>query len=518
MDTLANAKLNDPQTAGMTPAADARSPRRNSLSSKLLWFTLLFVMLAEVLIFVPSIAFFRLTWLIDRLNIAQVASLVAEAAPDGNLPDMLREELLKSAQVRMVALKRSNQRRLILSEAIETPPAMTFDLRGDSKTTSIRRSPWHLFELIRDAVMVFTADDREYIRVIGEPSMGAGEMIEIIMPIRPLRQAMVQHALNVLGLSIIISLLTATAVYLTLNRLLVAPMMRLMGAMMRFGASPEDSSRIIVASGRRDEIGLAEVELARMQTELHQTLAQKNRLAAMGLAVSKINHDLRNLLATAQLLSDRLTSLPDPQVQRFAPKLIASLDRAIRFCNETLQFGRAAEAPPKRERLALKALADEVGEGLGLPRAGEISWRADVADDLMIDADHDQLYRVLSNLVRNSLEAVEAAARAHAPASGQRLRDRISLTAVRRDETVEINLTDSGPGLPQQARDNLFRPFQGSTRRGGTGLGLAIAQEIIVAHGGTIDFVDNADGTPGAHFRIVIPDRGATLKAPARPR
>ena len=64
--------------------------------------------------------------------------------------------------------------------------------------------------------------------------------------------------------------------------------------------------------GACDEIGTAERELAAMQTELASMLHQKNRLAALGLAVSKINHDLRNLLASAQLFSDRLANLPDP--------------------------------------------------------------------------------------------------------------------------------------------------------------------------------------------------------------
>ncbi len=479
--------------------------KRGSLSAKLLLLTVLFVMLAEVLIFVPSLAFFRLNWLIDRLNLAQVAVLVAEAAPDGVLPEMLRTELLRSSKVRMVALKRSNQRRLILSEPIETPVAMTFDLRGDGRTTSIRRSPGHIYELIRDALLVFTASDKQHIRVIGEPGMGAGELIEIIIPVAPLRQAMVQHALNVLGLSIAISLLTAGAVYLSLNRLLVVPMMRLTEAMVRFSAHPEDASRIIVPSRRNDEIGLAEAELAHMQTELHSTLAQKSRLAALGLAVSKINHDLRNLLANAQLLSDRLTSLPDPQVQRFAPKLIASLDRAIKFCNESLQFGRAAEPPPRRDQIDLRALALEVGEGLGLPRA-DVHFGVMVDDALTVDADRDQLYRVLSNLVRNSVDAITPGADAD-PAEPSR----IDLSAQRVDDGVEIHLQDNGPGIPAKARANLFQPFQSSTRRGGTGLGLAIAQEIIAAHGGSISLdpvaTDTSTPSRGAHFRIFIPDR-----------
>ena len=476
--------------------------RRRSLSSKLLFFTVAFVMLAEVFTFVPSIAFFRLNWLIDRLNIAQVAALVAEAAPDGTIPEMLRDELLQRANVRGVTLRRANQRRLILRATLDEPVATTFDLSGDSRTTSIRRSPGHLFELIRDALMVFVSSDRDFIRVIGEPAMGTGDQIEIVLPQQPLRHAMVEHARNVFALSLIISLLTALAVYFTLNHLLVVPMTRLSEAMMRFSANPEDTSRIIIPSGRNDEIGTAETELALMQTELHNTLAQKSRLAALGLAVSKINHDLRNLLANALLLSDRLTSLPDPQVQRFAPKLIASLDRAIKFCNESLQFGRAAEPPPRREMFPLQALITEVGEGLGLPRDGAIDWRVDVADTLLIDADRDQLYRVMSNMVRNSVDAIMAK-RGTDPAVAHQ----IGVSAARASGTVQIDLTDNGPGLPPRARENLFQPFQSSTRRGGTGLGLAIAQEIIAAHGGRITLADTTPAKDGAHFRVVVPDR-----------
>lgn len=455
-------------------------------------------MLAEVLIFVPSIAFFRLNWLIDRLNLAQVAALVVEAAPDGGLPEMLRDELLRSAEVKQVALKRKDQRRLILSEDMETPVEMTFDLRGAGRTTSIRRSPAHLVQLIKEALVVFVADERSYVRVIGEPGMGAGDMIEIVMPVKPLRQAMIQHAINVAVLSIIISLLTASAVYFTMNRLLVAPMMNLTSAMMRFSANPEDAHCIIQPSSRTDEVGTAERELARMQADLHQTLAQKNRLAALGLAVSKINHDLRNLLANAQLLSDRLTSLPDPQVQRFAPKLIASLDRAIRFCNETLQFGRAAEPAPRREMVPFATLVTDVGEGLGLVPGGAVDWQIAVDPALIVDADPDQLYRVVSNLVRNATEVLGASPASASP---------VIRVAARRDPArVIIDISDNGPGLPPQALAHLFEPFYGSTRRGGTGLGLVIAREIITAHGGTIEYLPPMAGT-GAHFRITLPDR-----------
>src|SRR5262249_30874627 len=228
-------------------------------------------------------------------------------------------------------------------------------------------------------------------------------------------------------------------------------------------------------SRRRDEIGTAERELAHMQEQLTQTLQQKNRLAMLGLAVSKISHDLRNMLANAQLLSDRLSSLTDPAVQRFAPKLIASLGRAINLCESTLRFGRAEEAAPRRELTALYQLVQEVGDGLGLPREDKIEWSIEIERELQIDADRDQLYRVLSNLCRNAIEALE---------QQENRKGHIRVQARRDRRRVIIDVSDDGPGVPQKARAHLFQAFQGSTRKGGTGLGLAVAHELVTAHGG----------------------------------
>jgi signal transduction histidine kinase len=307
---------------------------------------------------------------------------------------------------------------------------------------------------------------------------------------------MIRYGLNILGLSIIISVITAALVYFALNSMFVQPMMRITRNIMSFSQNPEDASRIMVPSQRRDEIGIAERGLAHMQAELSHTLQQKNRLAALGLAVSKISHDLRNMLASAQLISDRLSTLPDPTVQRFAPKLIASLDRAINLCESTLRFGRAEEAPPRRELTALRALIADVGDSLGLPREDGIAWTVDVDEGLLVDADRDQLYRVLSNLCRNALQALEQTE------SGEDGHIRVS--AGRIGSRVAIDVHDNGPGVPEKARAHLFQAFQGSARKSGTGLGLAVAHELVAAHGGTIRLVDASRGT---QFRIEIPDR-----------
>jgi signal transduction histidine kinase len=465
------------------------------LSAKLLLLTVTFVMLAEVLIFVPSVANFRITWLNDRLTAAQLAALAAEAVPGGIVPDPLRGELLRTAQVRAVALKRNNERRLVLPPDRATAIDDTYDFRPSAREKGVGNELALRLHLIWDALSVFPAKEGRIIRVIGEPGMGAGDFIEVVLPEAPLKAAMIRYGLNVLGLSVIISIITAALVYFALNGLLVQPMMRITRNMLRFSESPEDASRIIVPSKRQDEIGTAERELAHMQVELAQTLHQKSRLAALGLAVSKINHDLRNMLANAQLISDRLSSLPDPAVQRFAPKLIASLDRAINLADSTLKFGRAEEAPPRRELLPLRPLVGEVGDGLSLPREGTVDWIVEIDDTLRVDADREHLFRVLTNLTRNAVQAIEQL---------EPIKGHIRVVGRRHGKLVSIQITDDGPGVPEKARVHLFQAFQGSARKGGTGLGLAVAQELVAAHGGSIRLRDT---TRGASFEIDIPDR-----------
>jgi signal transduction histidine kinase len=476
------------------PLSATAERRGFGLSAKLLFLTIVFVMLAEVLIFVPSVANFRITWLTDRLTAAHLAALAVEGVPGGVVPDQLRTELLGTAKVRAVALKRNNQRRLVLPGDVAAEIDETFDFRPSARAKGMWNELGLRFRLIWEALAVFTSKDDRVIRVIGEPGMGAGDFIEVVLPEAPLKTAMIGYGLNVLGLSVIISIITAALVYFALNGLLVQPMMRITRNMLRFSENPEDASRIIAPSKRQDEVGTAERELAHMQRELTQTLQQKSRLAALGLAVSKINHDLRNMLASAQLISDRLGSLRDPAVQMFAPKLIASLGRAINLADSTLKFGRAEEAAPRRELMALRALVDEVGDGLGLPREG-VNWLVEMDTALRIDADREQLFRVLSNLCRNALQALEQ----QEPVMGQ-----IQIVARRDGRSVTIAVSDDGPGVPEKARAHLFQAFQGSARKGGTGLGLAVAHELVMAHGGSIHLRE----TPvGATFEFEIPDR-----------
>jgi signal transduction histidine kinase len=281
-------------------------------------------------------------------------------------------------------------------------------------------------------------------------------------------------------------------------------MRRITDHMIAFRADPENPARIIAESGRRDEVGTAEHELAAMQRDLASMLHQQSRLAALGLAVSKINHDLRNLLASAQLFSDQLSTSADPKVQRFAPKLMHALQRAIAYAQSTLSYGAAQEPPPDRKTVEVEPLIEEVHEALGLSFGMPIRWIVSVERGLTVEADHDQLFRVLVNVTRNAVQALEA--------RGQRdpARDQIRITGRREGGVAVLEISDTGPGVPEKARAHMFQAFQGAARAGGTGLGLAIAAELVRAHGGEISLVP---GTIGATFRISIPDSAVDLNS-----
>ena len=467
---------------------------RIGLSSKLLVLTVLFVMVAEVLIYVPSIANFRLNWLNDRLAAAHTAALVLDAAPSGLVPESLAKQILTSIGARAVAMKMGDQRRLLAASDVPSHIEQDIDMRNVPW--------WHAVTDAFDTLLFCMPGD--VLRLVGPAPMAEGQFIEIILDEAPLRKAMLTFSVNILLLSLVISGITAMLVYFALHYLLVRPMGRITANMIAFRADPENPGRIVAMSGRRDEIGTAEEELAAMQRELASMLHQKSRLAALGLAVSKINHDLRNLLASAQLFSDQLSNLPDPKVQRFAPKLMRALERAIAFCQSTLSYGAAQEAPPDRKTIAVEPLIEEVHEALGLGLDVPIRWIVAVERGLTMEADHDQLFRVLVNVARNAVQVLEARG-ARDPA-----RDQIRITGRREGSVAVIEVSDTGPGVSEKAQAHMFQAFQGSSRAGGTGLGLAIAAELVRAHGGEIRLVP---GTIGATFSITIPDSAVDLNA-----
>ncbi|CAE7205096.1 merA [Symbiodinium microadriaticum] len=443
-----------------------------------------FVMLAEILIFVPSIAQFRIAWLEDRLAAAQIATLVLEAAPDDMVPDDLRTELLKNAEAKAVALKRDDSRQLYLQGDM---PA-DIDARYDLRSTTV-------LDAIVDAFLAMGRDHNRTILVKGMARHGGGDYIEIVIDEMPLCKAMWDYGRNIFWLSLIISLITAALVYGALHLMLVRPMRDLTRNMLAFQDNPEDANRLMQPGSRSDEVGDAQRSLASMQTDVRAALKQKAHLAALGEAISRINHDLRNILAGAQLLSDRLEDVEDPTVKQLAPRLTAAIDRGVSLTTHTLKYGRADDDPPQMKQVLLRPLVAEAHSFLSAGGGSDlVTLKCLVPPDFEITADPDQIFRVLLNLIRNSAAAIASAGR-----SGN-----ITISATRDQDEVWIDVIDQGPGIPDQVQAHLFEPFANGRSNGGSGLGLAIARDLMRGHGGDVSLIRT--GPDGTYFRITLPD------------
>jgi signal transduction histidine kinase len=451
--------------------------RPRGLSVRVLALTVLFVMASEVLILLPSLSRYRLAYFANRTDTAHLAIFALEATPDNMVSQDLADAILAHVGARGIVVHKPNNTTLMLDA--ESPPAIdaTIDLRAGG-----------FLMPIADALATFLHSGNRVLRVLAVSPKDPKTIVEVLLDERPLRQALWGFAANMLGVAALISAITGSLLYVSLRRLLVTPLRRLIGSMMAFRDDPEDAARVIVPSARTDELGLAQRELASMQETVRLALRQKERLAALGTAVAKINHDLRNILSTARLVSDGLSGSAVPEVRRVTPRLVAAIDRAVALCTRTLTFTRDGAPPPQRRRFALSGLVEELAALVERPEPNGFELVNEVLPTLMADADRDQLFRVLQNLALNAAE------------SGAR-----HLYVRARDDQalLSIEAADDGPGLPPKARENLFRPFAGSARPGGTGLGLAIAREVMRAHGGEIALAESTGS--GTVFLLKLP-------------
>ena len=446
-----------------------------------------FVLLAEVMILVPSIARFREEYVLTRLERAQIASL-ALLASDGAISDKLAEELLATAGAYNVVLRRDEVRELVLSSPVPGPVAGVFDFRSQSQ-----------LELMRHGITAMFAEDNTVIRVIGDPVQEAGLLLEVTMATGPLRDALWVYAGRILWVSLLISLATAALLFLSVRLLIVTPIRGVIASMAAYAKAPEDAHHIIAPKSQVTELREAEQALHNLQEDLTQALRQKERLAQLGGAVARISHDLRNILATATLVADRIESSSDPAVTRAAPKLLNSLNRAVNLCESTLAFGKAEEPPPRLSLFSLRPLIEEMVESereTSADTASPVEFLIDIPAQMSLRADQEQIFRVFSNLVRNARQAIEA--------TGQP--GTIEISAQDLEDSSVIRVIDTGPGLPKRARENLFAAFQGGARKGGIGLGLVIAAELVRGHGGQLELVRTDDD--GTEFRISVPHGG----------
>jgi len=446
----------------------------------LLVLIILFVMMIEVLIYVPSLAEFRKDYLDRRLVMAQVAALSLEEVPGQAVSPMLEEELLSAAEIQAVIVIRDDSRQLILRGDMPSKLEAVYDLRNPTS-----------WELVVDAFTTLGRGGTGSIQVEGKPVNTRHQSVLIVLRQAPLFEAMVAFSKSILITSLVISLATAGLVFLSIMIFLVRPTKRITDNLTRFAARPDQEKNTLKASGRKNEIGLLEDQIALMQGEVRKALKQKTRLANLGLAVSKINHDLKNILSTARLSMDRLKPHSrDTDQEKVMARFLRSVDRAVRLGERTLKYGKADEPPPEKQMFPLSELVLEVQDTLKESTGEGIRWNINIPKRMKVNADREQLFRVLFNLCRNAIEAMGEGG---------------TLTITGKVDGKEhlIGVTDTGPGIPERLQETLFVPFAGSTKGSGSGLGLAIAQELVRAHSGEI-LLEKSDPT-GSVFCICLP-------------
>jgi signal transduction histidine kinase len=485
-----------PSCRRMAPPPDPARARREgpldralsffrSLAGRLLALTAAAVLVGEAVIFAPALAGFHESWLRERISLAQTAALALEVSPDLEITQSLEDELLVNAGVQRVSLQRDGERVLLL-EAPGAPNAERLVRYDYRRAQEPQRFAW--------AFQTFFARPGRTLQVMARPRYESGEFIEIVLDEAPLKRALSDFAARFARVSMLILVAAGALMYAALTAAFVQPMHELTRAIERFRDKPEDVSIAFPRSRRGDEIGRAQRAAADMAEQVRNALRQRERLAALGAAVARIGHDLRNMLSTAQLVADRLAKSEDPAVRQLAPRLERTIDRAAGLATSTLKYGRADEAPPQLQRVRVAEAAEEAAADALIGFAG-IDYQADIEAELACFADPDQLHRVLVNLIRNAAQAIDAAKQG----------DRAVLVRAFRDEgRAQIDVIDRGPGVRESLLPRLFEPFvSAAPEAGGTGLGLAIARELTRAMGGELELART--GAAGSTFRITLP-------------
>ena len=443
----------------------------DSLSLRVLVLTVAFVLVSEAIILVPSVARSYQVILQQRIDEAHLISAMDQKNDSGVMPKLTAEKIDALA---IIVEESAGENRVA-------------NLRLPTIDSYVNLNDIHLLDLAKQALSSLRHPQSRVLQITGTPSRDLSQTITIVMDDGSVRQELSSYTNRNLQLSVSVAVITATLVFAVLQFYMVGPLQRLKNSMVAFRLDPENPQTAISSSNRADEIGTAQNELAHMQNDLRLALRQKARLAALGNAVAQINHDLRNILSTAQLVSDRLRLSEDPNVQKLLPRLLQAIDRATDLCSSTLDYVREGEPDIERTSFALAPLVREVAQSLRIKNNSLVDLR--IPENLQLLADRNELFRVLSNIIRN---AAEAGAK------------HITVTSERKHNTTQIRIADDGPGLKPTARERLFQPFAGSARKGGTGLGLTIARDLMRAHGGDIQLLETSES--GTVFRLDLPD------------
>jgi signal transduction histidine kinase len=470
------------------------------LAARVLAVTIGFVFLAMGLFYVTRLTAHREMWLHGKIGWTQTAIEAFDLAGPNPPSVGLSQKILRGLDVKWLAVETPAGRREFVVAG--GPPVRAESIVADDSS--------YFESLAATFRTLFAAPNT--VAKLSVPAHGNQPAIEFAFDEKPLIHSLRRVSANFLAISLIIAAVVTCVLWAALWRMVLQPVRRLTSNIIAFGESPQDASRVITPSGRGSEIGRAETALAVMQRSLAHELAQGKRLAELGMAVARINHDLRNMLSAAQLISDRLTTIPDPLAQRLAPRLVATLDRAIQFCQATLTYGAGRELPPSRRRFDMSELVGQLVESAKAEYGAAIDYTIDIPPRFCVYADPDHVLRVLENLSRNAAQALMAKGAMDGRPKA------IRFAAIRTDGLALIEVSDTGPGFPADQSERIFEPFHKSTSEVGAGLGLAIAADLVTRNGGAITLAPSKadDFYCGARFLIKLPTAESAARKPVR--
>jgi signal transduction histidine kinase len=493
--------LTFPDAIAKQASAPALAPSFHGfgLAARVLAVTIGFVLLAMSLFYVTRVTAHREMLLHGKISAVQT-TVDAFGLAGPTPPQDLSQKILNSVDVKWMAIDTPAGRREFVTSGgpLDSVESIVAD---DSSYVESLAATFHALFAAPGTVVKLSA-----------PAQANEPAIEFAFDETTLVQSLRRVSYNFLTISLTIAAVVTCVLWAALWRMVLQPVRRLTSNIIAFGESPQDASRVIAPSGRSNEIGRAEAALAVMQGSLAHELAQGKRLAELGMAVARINHDLRNILSAAQLISDRLATIPDPLAQRLAPRLVATLDRAIQFCQSTLTYGASRELPPSRHRFDLSDLVSQVVESGQAEHDVAIDYNIDIPPRFCVYADPDHVLRVLENLSRNAAQALMAKGATDGRPKA------IRFAAIRTDGLALIEISDTGPGFPLDQHDRIFEPFHKSTSDVGAGLGLAIAADLVTRNGGAITLAPAKadDFYCGARFLIKLPTAESAGRKAAR--
>ena len=457
------------------------------LSSKLLLLTIGFVMLAELVIFIPSAATFRQNWLSERSEQAGLLALALMGVPDYEASEVLTKQFMSDTDVLLMAAKRDGMTELVLGEPPnDVKEFIRIDLQESTRIPSLLAPFQDIF-----------SNGEEILMITANSPVAGQDALELLIPRERLRTELVDFLKRIFWLSLMIAIITGSLIYWSMSAMIIRPVKDLAEDMTAFRVNPERQRPARVRPKRKDEIGQLEREFIDMKQSQRAAFRQRERLAGLGLAVAKINHDLRNVLTSALLISDRLSMNSDEKMADMGERLTRTVERGIGLTEDVLSYSKAETADPQIQDTRIAFTAGEAAADVIAQFPGT-KFRNVIPTDLMVQTDPDHAYRIFHNLFRNAAQAMMA----HDVPNC-----RLQVNAEIRDGLAELRISDTGPGLPERAKENLFQAFSSAQAHNAntksTGLGLSISKELAKAQGGDLNLMSSDES--GTRFLLTLP-------------